>query len=81
MRGIIEKLRAGSQPEAVGNADLVDQEFLQSLVDFVRSQIQRVQQVRLNLVTNNQRLAIDALPLTSRTRNALRQHFGERLLA
>ena len=62
------------------DVNTVEHGSLQSLVDFVQSQIQRVKQVRLNLAAGSQRLAIDALPLTTRTRNALRRHFGEQRL-
>ena len=62
------------------HVNTVDQRSLQSLMAFVQSQIQRVKQVRLNLAAGSQRLAIDALPLTTRTRNALRRHFGEQRL-
>ena len=49
-------------------------------MNLVQSKIHRVKRVRLNLVVGNQRLAIDVLPLTNRTRNALRRQFGERKL-
>ena len=62
------------------HVNTVDKVSLHSLVNFVQSKTQRVKRVRLNLLAGNQRLAIDALPLTNRTRNALRRHFGERRL-
>ena len=55
----------------------VDKRSLQSLVDLVASNIRRVRRVPLNLVVGNQDLAIGNLPLTTRTQNALRHHFGE----
>ena len=62
------------------HANTVDQGSLQSLIAFVRSQIQCVKHVPLDLVAGSQPLAIDTLPLSARTRNALRQHLGERQL-
>ena len=58
----------------------VDKASLRSLVNLVQSKTRRFKRVRLNFSVGNQRIAIDALPLSNRTRNALRRHFGERRL-
>ena len=58
----------------------IDQRSLQSLVAFVGSQMQRVRQLRIDLVADGQHLELDVLPLSARTRNALRGHFGDRRL-
>ena len=62
------------------HVNTVDQGSLRSLVDLVHSRIHRVKQVRLDLAAGSHLLAIDALPLTTRTRNALRQHYSEQRL-
>ncbi len=58
----------------------VEQETMQSLVALVQRKISRVQRVHFNLTAHGQPLPVDALPLTTRTRNALCQRFGEQSL-
>ena len=50
---------------------------MQSLVTLVQRKISRIQRVHFNLTAHGQPLPVDALPLTTRTRNALCQRFGE----
>ena len=67
-------------PEFWNYVDAIDRESLRSLVTFVGSQLRRVRHLHLDLVANSQDLELDALPLSGRTRNSLRRHFGARRL-